>query len=214
MSLDHLAGLGYRGVNITVPNKQRALTWCSHTDPFSERVTAVNTISLEERSGINTDGPGFLDTLREREIGRGRALILGAGGSARSVALALSEEGFELAIFNRTRSRAQELVSSLRIDARILDHASAAGFDLVVNTTSAGLNGEELRVEWEDASGTAYDLTYGSHPTSFLIEASHAGLDTIDGLPLLVAQGARSFEWWLGKDAPRETMWKAVQCAF
>ncbi len=212
-ALDHLAASGYQGVNVTVPHKQESILWCREVDPFVARVGAANTLQLatpRERSCINTDAPGFLATLPEEPKS---VLLLGAGGSARSLAAALADKGCHLRIFNRTRERAVQMVAELGIAAEILESPDLREADLILNTTSTSLKGESLNLRWSQAkSGAlAYDLVYGETP--FLRDAAAAGLRTTDGLPLLVAQGALSFEWWLGIEAPREVMMEAARCA-
>jgi shikimate dehydrogenase len=213
-ALRHLAELGYRGLNVTVPLKALAAQWCRSVDSLSRRSGASNTLSLADMEGINTDGPGFMDTLEGRQIRR--ALILGAGGSARAIALALSEADIEIGIFNRTRERAEGLVIELQLMAEVFDWPGVGGFDLIVNTTSASLKGESLDIDWRGLKpgALAYDLMYSREPTDFLIQASRSGADIMDGLNLLAAQGARSFSWWLGSEAPREIMLQAAREAF
>lgn len=210
-ALDRLADLGYRGVNVTVPHKDDAQTWCTDVEPFAAKVRAVNTVRLVDKAGINTDAPGFLDTLGGRPAGT--ALLLGAGGSARALALALSQAGWRLRVHNRTKARAVEMVEALELSAELLDNPDPLGADLILNTTSASLHAADLGIDWSRATpgALAYDLMYAKEPTPFLEQAAAQGLETIDGLPLLIAQGARSFEWWTGVPAPREAMRKALE---
>jgi shikimate dehydrogenase len=214
-ALHELAHRGCRGVNVTVPLKEEALAWCEEAEPFARRANAVNTVCLPTRKGTNTDGPGFLDTLADLGVKPGNALVLGAGGSARAVALALVGAGFSVRIYNRTKSRAEALAAELAPDAAALDEADPAGAALIVNATSVGVLKEPsqpaLPVVWDRAEpkAVAYDLFYGSE-TSFLRAARERGLQTTDGLPMLIAQGARAFEWWLNLAAPREAMRDAL----
>lgn len=211
-ALDRLADLGYRGVNVTVPHKEEALLWSTLKDPLAERLQAANTIRNSDRSCVNTDLPGFWDTIADLQLPSKRALLLGAGGSARSVALALVDHGFELSVWNRTPSKALALTEGLGIVAHLLDRPTLAGAGLVVNTTSASLQGESLDVDWPAClpDALAYDLMYRPSLTPFLEDASREGLRTMDGRPLLAAQGARSFEYWLGIEAPRNAMLAAI----
>jgi shikimate dehydrogenase len=208
-ALDHLAGLGYRGANVTIPHKHEALDWCTTSDAFARRVGAANTIDLTMRSCINTDAPGFLATLTSVPA---NALIIGAGGSARALCVALHDAGTALAIYNRTRQRAADLISDLGIEAELLDELDPEGSDVIVNTTPTSLSGERLPVLWDRArpDALAYDLVYG--PSPFLRDAENHGLRTQDGLALLVEQGALALRWWLGIDPPRDVMMEAVRC--
>jgi shikimate dehydrogenase len=214
LALDHLRTLGYLGVNVTVPHKEEVLGWCAQVPPFAARVRAANTIRLSDQSCINTDAPGFLEVVRDAGIEHPtEILLIGAGGSARALALALTEAGHELRIFNRTRSRAEAMIEDLALDARLLETPDPAGAELIINTTSASLYATDLDVDWHRAPEDALviDLMYGL--SLFLASAEGHGLRTMDGLPLLVAQGALSFEWWLGMNAPREAMREAALAA-
>ncbi len=206
-ALDHLRAKEYRGVNVTVPHKQEVIAWCAHVHDFCEQVQAVNTVDVRRKSGINTDANGFLTTLEGVKVGS--ALMLGAGGSARALARALVREGWSLRIWNRTTEKATELAGLT--GATAVAEADPTGATLVLNTTSASLTGDELPVLWDAVGSDAlvYDLAYGTSP--FLKTAQEHGRRTMDGLPMLVQQGALSLEWWLGVRAPRPAMLAAIQ---
>lgn len=208
-ALQHLAQVGYTGVNVTVPLKEAAFAWAKGGDP---RMGSVNTLRFEDRGGINTDAPGFLRTLADLGVAPCRALVLGAGGSARALSVALSDAGYSLSVWNRTRQRAVDMLKVARCDASLLDTPDVSNQDLVVNATSSGLSGDSLSIDWTSAARTclAYDLYYSQEPTGFLQAASAQGLRIQDGRALLVAQGALSFEWWTGRTAPRTAMMQAV----
>lgn len=208
LACTHLRHLGYKGINVTVPLKEDALAASREPDEFSLLVGAANTLRLKDMACTNTDGPGFIQTLDDLGVPKGsRVLMLGAGGSARGIARALYEAGYSLCIYNRTPERAARMVKELRIEADLCE-ADPRGAALIVNATSAGLLGGDLPVRWERAEpdAVAYDLVYKQEPTPFLKAASAHGLRIVDGKPLLAAQGALSFEWWLGIPAPREAM--------
>jgi shikimate dehydrogenase len=222
-ALDRLASLGYRGVNVTVPHKEEVLGWCSDIEPLAAHVRAANTVRIENRACINTDATGFLATLEGLGLsGPGAssnpsgespmALVLGAGGSARALAYALAQAGWRLRVYNRTRSRAEEMVRGLGVEAELLASPDPGGATLVLNTTSASLQGASLGIPWEraDPHALAYDLMYAEGGTPFLRDAAERGLRTCDGLPLLAAQGALAFEWWLGMRAPLDAMRRAL----
>jgi shikimate dehydrogenase len=207
LALDHLATLGFEGINITVPNKAAACRWCRTVSEFAATADAVNTIALGSRAGINTDGPGFLETIAAYP-GR-RATVLGAGGSARAVVLSLSAAGYEVWLWNRTESRATEL-AALVPDLTVLNKPSVANADIVINATSASLGGDGLNIDWSEAEphALAYDLMYSVEPTVFL--ASAGDRPKLDGREMLVAQGALAMEFWLGRPVPHESMRRAV----
>jgi shikimate 5-dehydrogenase len=100
------------------------------------------------------------------------------------------------------------MIEELQISASVVDSPTATGIDLIVNATSATLNSEVLPIDWRAGSGVAYDLMYGS--SSFLAQAASHGWRTVDGREMLVAQGARSLEFWLGLPVPRQVMREAL----
>lgn len=203
--LKELGHKGYRGVNITVPLKEEALGACN-ADAFALRCGAVNTIDLQSRVGINTDGPGFLEVVRGIE-GR-EVLLLGAGGSARALAVALKEAGFGVTIWNRNPDRAASLAAS--VGASWTESIPTDGYDIAVNATSSSLQGESLDLNYQPTR-TYIDLYYSmDSDTAFVADARAAGAHAMDGRELLVAQGALSFEFWLGIPAPRQAMRRAV----
>jgi shikimate dehydrogenase len=156
----------------------------------------------------NTDGAGFLRALALDPAGS-RALVLGAGGSARAVVWALRRSGAQVAIWNRTPARAAELAQAF--GARVATAAEPA--DLLVNCTSAGLGDsgqmfKSLPVNDDQIGEYAcvVDLVYNDAPTPLIAAARRAGVSAIDGLEILVAQGAISFELWTGRQAPEAAM--------
>lgn len=208
-ALDRMRALGYTGVNVTVPLKELAASWC---DSERDGTGVVNTLNLVKGTGVNTDLPGFQETVTDLGLESGRALVLGAGGSARSVVIGLSRLGWDIALFNRTHTRATALVEACAVPVQLLSEPSPAGCSLIVNTTSAGLSGESPDVTWNELEegSVAYDLMYGNEPTEFLCQATAHGARGVDGRALLVAQGALSFEWWTGLPAPRDAMLQVV----
>jgi shikimate dehydrogenase len=214
------------GVNVTVPHKEtfyRAVDQCSHV---AERVGAVNTIicSDGQLTGDNTDVHGFVQSLVDAdfEFEGSRAIVLGAGGASRGVVVGLLDSGARQVILaNRTIERAQAVVDDLQDErilpvtlAEVLEHGPEAS--LIVNATSLGWKHETLPVDRRiftllHPTAIAYDLTY--QPTAFLASAREDGLHTIDGLAMLVHQGARSFEIWTGQPAPLEAMREAALAA-
>lgn len=213
-ALSHLAGKRYQGANVTVPDKGPATTWLRSADPIAQRVGAANTIDLHGSRGTNTDGAGFLESLDLYGIEAANVLILGAGGSARAIIASLPLDRFVVFIWNRTMSRAATLCRELGMAATVVPTPGLAGFDLIVNATSSSLQEDQrLDLDWSVASpdAVAYDLSYPAERSDFLRQAAHKGLKTIDGIELLIAQGARSLEWWLGKPVPREVMREALR---
>lgn len=202
--LRELASAGYAGVNITVPLKEEALGACD-PDAFAMRCGAVNTIDLKSGAGINTDGPGMVEVLAASMPCD--VLMLGAGGSARAIVVALLGAGCRVTIWNRTRSRASSLAAGT--GATFAEEIPGDGYDVAINATSASLSGQTLSTHYK-SSKTYIDLYYSETDTPFIAAARAAGATAMDGRELLVAQGALAFEFWLGIDAPRPAMRAAV----
>jgi len=210
-----LPAAGFRGVNVTIPHKQAALALADRASDAARAIGAANTLTFADGAieADNTDAPGLLAALGESPAGR-TALVLGAGGAGRAAAWALSTAGAaDVAIWNRTPERARALAAEL--GARAVETVSAA--DIVVNCTSVGLHDPEatfkaLPVEADElgAGSLVVDMVYRAGETRFLEAARTRGARVVDGLEILVAQGAASFERWTGMEAPREAMREAA----
>lgn len=210
-ALEQLGSMGVRGVNVTVPHKEAARRWCQAID--GSDYGAINTLDLQSRRGTNTDAPALTATMHEFGIKPpARVLVLGAGGTARTAIQTLHEQGFELAVWNRTSSRLASLQSELAIPFEIAESPAWSGANAIINATSASLTGDELPIDWSGfAPGTlAYELAYGPHLSDFLAGAINHDLRAVDGKAMLVEQAALAFEWWLGIPAPRRAMLNAI----
>ena len=200
---------GFRGVNVTVPLKERVLALLDEVDEEARAIGAVNTVVVEggRLLGANTDAAGFLRSLEEAGVRGRRALVLGAGGAARAVVHALLRAGWEVAVANRTRERAERLVAEL--GGRVAGLEAAREADLVVNATSVGMEdpgATPLPAAFFPERGFAVDLVYRPLRTRFLREAEARGLGVVNGLGMLLWQGVLAFERWSGKRAPVEAM--------
>jgi len=222
-----LAERGFVGANVTVPHKPAALALADHATGAASAIGAANTLSFD-RDGIraeNTDAPGLIAALPEPPIGK-RALVLGAGGAARAAVWALAREGADVSIRNRTASRAIELAAALDVEALDSPRPLRLGdYELVVNATSIGLatggavarsQGSDLKalgVEVDEFSDpmVVVDLVYGAAPTELITAARRGGATVVDGLEVLVRQGAESFRIWTGTDPPLEVMRAAIR---
>jgi shikimate dehydrogenase len=208
------------GANVTVPHKRAALELADTASDSAGEIGAANTLSFEAGAigADNTDAPGFLAALPEPAAGR-RALVLGAGGSARAVVWALVRERADVAVWNRTAERAERLAEEL--GAAALDAAGelpAREFELVVNCTSVGLepSGSDLERLRLDPEGfgpgqVVVDLPYGSAETELARAARERGASVVDGLEVLVRQGAASFRIWTGVEPPLGVMREAAR---
>ena len=219
------------GINVTVPHKEAVITHLDEVDDWATRAGAVNTIVNRNGrlTGHNTDGSGFLTALRQaggfEPRGR-RVLLLGAGGAARGVVLALAQEHVaRIDIANRTLARAQqlaELAHSNGIDSSAIPlpgadlAAQAASADLIVNCTTIGMShgpdeaGTPLSAGQIPPTALVYDLVYNPLETPLLGEAAKAGAASLGGIQMLVYQGAASFEMWTGRPAPIAVMLEAA----
>ncbi|MDX6671489.1 MAG: shikimate dehydrogenase [Solirubrobacteraceae bacterium] len=207
-----LPAAGFAGVNVTLPHKAAGLALADSATEAARAIGAANSLTFADGAieADNTDAPGFLAALDTPAQGL-RATVLGAGGSARAVVWALREAGAaDVAVWNRTPERARALADEL--GARAVS-APEPG-DLLVNCTSVGLDPgadpfEHLPLTSGDLAGwgRVVDLAYaGDGATAFLRAAREAGATTVDGLEVLVRQGALSFERWTGVPAPLDAM--------
>ncbi|MFO1389190.1 shikimate dehydrogenase [Cellvibrio sp.] len=200
---------GGKGLNITVPFKIDAYSFAQELTPRARRAGAVNTLALRADGkilGDNTDGIGMVHDMHNLgwDIQDKRVLILGAGGAVRGILQPLLEERpAQVVIANRTLSKAQELVAEFHdlADMKACEFSQLAGeqFDLVINGTSASLNGDlpPLPAQLLKPGASCYDMMYGAEPTVFLTWAEQNGAAKLaDGLGMLVGQAAEAFYLW------------------
>lgn len=213
--VEAMPGDGFVGANVTVPHKEVALAVSEHRSEVAREIGAANTLVFEggETRAENTDAVGLMKSLPGPAAGR-RALLLGAGGAARAVLWALLREGAEVGVWNRTQGRAAALCAEL--GGKLVRDLAAVDYDLIVNTTSVGMDGENpfaalpLSPDSFAESQVVVDLVYAGD--SRLLEAAGAaGAQTVDGLEVLVRQGAASFRIWTGVDPPLDVMREAAR---
>lgn len=214
------------GANVTVPHKQLVMPLLDSVSESAQRIGAVNTIVPRDGTlhGENTDVYGFGRSLQDAIEGASvrRAVVVGAGGASRAVLVSLQEAGVaDIVVVNRTVEKAEHLTDELSLPGQppmvaasldVLDDL-ASGADVLVNATSIGWHGREL--PFDEAivaalpnTSVVMDLTY--RETELLRLASARGLRAVDGLPMLIHQGARAFELWTGETAPVDVMTAAV----
>ncbi|MBJ7329073.1 MAG: shikimate dehydrogenase [Solirubrobacteraceae bacterium] len=211
-----LAGAGFRGANVTIPHKEAALALADEATPAARAIGAANTLELRADGTIrasNTDAPGLLATIAGRP--QATAVVLGAGGSARAVVWALRSVGAEVAVWNRTAARSRQL--ALELEASSVDDLPEYA-DLLINCTAVGLHDpsstfSNLPLTSHDlaAYATVVDLVYRPGGTALIDAARQQGSATVDGLEILVSQGALSFTTWTGREAPVAEMRRAVR---
>jgi shikimate dehydrogenase len=229
-----LAALGTAGFNVTVPHKEKILPLLDAVAPAAEVVGAVNTVVVDDDgrlTGHNTDGEGFSKALHEAhrfKAERSRALILGAGGAARAVCDQLAREGIQaIRVCNRTDAKATALAEHLRrhhpeCDIKALpwtplDHRAAINWaELIVNCTKLGLDpGDPSPIDTNGISPghIVVDLIYEPRETEFLRRCAALRARTLNGLGMLLHQGALGFTLWTGKAAPIDVMRRALDAS-
>ena len=221
------------GINVTIPHKQYVIPYLDEISREATLIGAVNTLIFKDGAiiGENTDAPGFLQAMQEEGLDvtqGGTAVVIGAGGSARAIVVALALAGVQtICITNRTVSRAVALATDLsgKIGVSIygigLDDpklSNAVGTSqLIVNTASTSMDVSYpllIDPEWLEPQSIVYDIVYTPPETRLLQAAAEKGCHTIGGLGMLVHQGAIAFEKWTGVNPPVETMREALQGAF
>ncbi len=212
-ALRTLPRVGFVGVNVTLPHKENALQIADIVTDTARRIGAANTLTFLEDGKIvadNTDGYGFMENLKQGapkwQADAGTSVILGAGGAARAVIVALLDEGVsEILITNRTRERAEQLCQEFGPRLRMIEWAQAddaiqAG-STIINTTSLGMAGKaelNLSLAGLKKEATVTDLVYNPIKTRLLEAADDAGCVTVDGLGMLLHQAVPGFERWFG----------------
>jgi len=226
--------LGFHGLNLTMPHKIDVIRYLDELDETAKNVGSVNTILHKDGRliGYTTDGIGALNALKCNGVNPSgkKIVILGAGGASRSVSFTLAKEAEELVILNRTLIKAEKLVNDL---SSLLDDGAkvrAGGLnnetlkkeledaDILVNATSVGMHPKETESPVDPSflrpHLVVFDLVYEPLETRLLREARKVEAKTINGLTMLVHQGAASFEIWTGEKAPIEVMMEAAIAKF
>ena len=211
-----MAGEGFAGANVTVPHKESALAIADTPSEMAREIGAANTLVFAARGN---PGPQH----RRRRLSGGaagipggeRALVLGAGGAARAVVWALEREGAAVEVWNRSPERAAAICAEL--GGAPVAEPDQGGYELIVNTSAAGLGGEDPFAHLPLDAGrfasaqTVVDMVYGDSPSPLLVAAEAAGARVVDGIEVLVQQGALSLRVWTGREPPLETMRAAAR---
>lgn len=217
--------------NVTVPHKEAVFAACDERTAIAERVGAVNTFRHDAHGrliGHNTDVAGVQAALAallgDEAPPPARSVVLGAGGSAGAVLVALSAGGArDITIAARTPHRAEQLAQRLGVTATIEPHdptepslalrEALTSASLVVNTTPVGLSAslQPVPAEWLGTQTAVLDLVYRTGETAWVLACRDRGLRAHDGLRMLVEQGAHAYTWWFGEPPDRDAMWRALQ---
>lgn len=222
--------LSFVGVNITMPYKQKVIPLLDEVSADCEAIEAVNTIHLKDGRliGYNTDGAGFLALLKEQansDVKDKKVMLIGAGGAARAVAAAVAKAGVsEIYVVNRTFKKAVSLCEVLKekcsfkaqpVDLRDGLTSFVGNADIIINATSVGMKGERLPLPYEKIGEghLVCDLIYAPSKTPLLEEAEKREAKVLNGLGMLIYQGALSFKIWTGEEAPVDVMFSAAKKA-
>ena len=210
--LNRRADPDWLGCNITLPHKIAALDYVDDPGGVRERIGAINTVACETGGpliGTNTDAGGFLQPLLARKWRGTKAILAGTGGAAQAIGFALRSVGVtELTIVARDVTKGQALLDKLGFDGAVQDFAAALpAADLLVNSTSLGMTGQQPYVPnlaTLPDSAMVYDIVYAPLETPLLAAARTRGLDTLDGLEMLIGQAALAFDIFFDAPAPRD----------
>ena len=231
--INSLKKMNCKGLNVTIPFKQKVFDICSEISPVAKKVKAINTLKLNDNKdwiGTNTDIDGFIYPLKNINLVKKSALILGSGGAARSVIQGLIELKLsKITIISRKENSLKELISNFKNEIEIKGLLSTnteinnliQETDLIINTTPVGMSnttnddvipfGQSF---WNSINSKTivYDLIYNPSPTPFLKLCDKKGCMTIDGTKMLIAQGAKSLSFWTnGLEVPFEVMHDALK---
>ncbi len=229
-AVDGLRALNVAGVNVTIPHKETVLAHLDQVDPTAQLIGAVNTVVNQEGTlhGYNTDASGFMRSVSHELdfVPEGQDIVLlGAGGACRAAAVALASAGVKsITIANRHKSRAERIISDLhfpfpRVHFTACDYNHSgylhalSGADLIANTTSLGLHGEEINflpLEHIKGGASIFDMVYSSSETTLIKKSRAMKLSCTDGLGMLAAQGEDAFFLWTGVRLPDGFMRKVL----
>ena len=197
--------LGIRGLSVTLPFKTEILSYLDNIEEMASKIRAVNTLAVEGRNlvGYNTDCRGALESLGERVDLKGkRVILLGAGGAARAIGFGLKEKGCQVALFNRSRNRAEVLARELECVHHSLSSFKEMDGDVLVNATSVGMypfdTTSPVPKKILREGMVVMDIVYRPLKTKLLQEAEEKGCLAIDGLEMLARQGAAQLDIWTG----------------
>lgn len=211
--------LNFAGFSVTNPHKQAIIAHLDEIDETAAKIGAVNTMRIHDGKlyGFNTDAPGFINPLEEifGDLKDARVAVVGAGGAARACVYSLTNAGADVTVYARDTSKAKGLSESFSVQVKPLPEAFD-GYDIVVNCTPLGTKGDTAdqtiaTADQLDGVKLVYDLVYNPLETMLIREAKDAGVKTLGGFEMLIAQGTEQFKIWTGREAPIAAMTAAVR---
>ena len=217
-AVEAMRTLGIEGLSVTMPHKQNVAEAVDDLSSTAARLGAVNCVRRDgdRLIGENTDGVGFIRSLHSqlhREPDGLTAVIVGAGGAARSIALAMTELGASVGILNRSAKSAEKLVEIVGTASSVVQEEAIGDADLIVNSTPLGMNTDDplpFDVNLLSKGQSVVDLIYRPEKTALLLEAEARGVETLNGLPMLLQQAGEQFRLWTGSEPPLRAMAEAV----
>ncbi len=217
-----LKALGFLGWNVTIPHKEAILPLCDELTEEAKIAGAVNTVKVQNGQliGHNTDGVGFVRSLTEHmELNSEKHIVLlGAGGAAKGIAMALAPLGVKIHVLNRTKAKAQQLVEQIQGfgGQAILEEWEPGEWlnqgDCIIQTTSVGLKmeGYPFSLAGISPETLVVDIIFNPWETPFLKEAKSLGCKTVNGIEMLLYQGVKAWEFWFNEEAPASVMKEAL----
>ena len=216
-AIEAMRTLGIEGLSVTMPHKKSVAVAVDDLSPTAAKLGAVNCVRRDgdRLVGENTDGIGFVDSLRSQlqmDPDGLTIVIVGAGGAARSIALATAEHGAQVGIFNRTASSAEEVVEIVGTASSVVQEEAIRDADVIVNATPLGMSNDSLPFDPSLLSKgqSLIDLIYEPEKTALLVEAESLGVKTLNGVGMLLHQAGAQFQLWTGCEPPLKEMAQAV----
>ena len=216
-AIEAMRTLGIEGLSVTMPHKKSVAVAVDDLSPTAAKLGAVNCVRRDgdRLIGENTDGIGFVDSLRSQlqmDPDGLTIVIVGAGGAARSIALAMAEHGAQVGIFNRTARSAEEVVEIVGAASSVVQEEAIRDADVIVNATPLGMSDDSLPFDPSLLSKgqSLIDLIYEPEKTALLLEAESLGVKTLNGVGMLLHQAGAQFQLWTGCEPPLREMAQAV----
>ena len=216
-AIEAMRTLGIEGLSVTMPHKKSVAVAVDDLSSTAAKLGAVNCVRRDgdRLVGENTDGIGFVDSLRSQlqmDPDGLTIVIVGAGGAARSIALAMAEHGAQVGIFNRTATSAEEVVEIVGAASSVVQEEAIRDADVIVNATPLGMSNDSLPFDPSLLSKgqSLIDLIYEPEKTALLLEAESLGVKTLNGVGMLLHQAGAQFQLWTGCEPPLREMAQAV----